>query len=106
MTTSEIQQLINSQAVLTTFANLNARWQDEHRYENFECYAEAMLNAAKKAVKTVGLALISGTKRPFGIKFYDIDEPSITYHLILKHKGANRCCLAIARSVRKFVIKK
>ena len=42
--------------------NLHFRWQDEHGYEDFDQYADAM----KASVEKQGATFVKASKRPFG----------------------------------------
>lgn len=63
-----LKQLVNSYLVLNAFANLKYRWLDEAGYEDFNEYAKIMQKSIEKEIGQ-GIKLISGTQRPFGIKF-------------------------------------
>ena len=75
-----ISKLVNTMAVLNTFANLKFRWEDEGRYEDFNEYANVMLNSVKKAINK-DVKLVKGTKRPFGIVF---EMEGVKFNLFLK----------------------
>jgi len=75
--------LVNSSKVLNTFINLKSRWEDEKSYENFDDYANVMIQAIKKETKK-DIKLIKGTKRPFGVSF---EIEGIKFNLFLKTTG-------------------
>jgi hypothetical protein len=84
-----LKELVNNENVLNTFVNLSFRWEDEQEYEDFNDYAEVM---GKSVAKNTGSEIsdVTGTKKPFGIKFNCEDKK---IHLYLKTKG-NSCWLA------------
>ena len=78
-----LTNLVNSSAVLNTFINLKFRWEDEGKYENFNDYAEVMIEAIKKETKK-DVKLVKGTKRPFGVSF---EMEGLKFNLFLKTNG-------------------
>ena len=48
-----LTNLVNSSKVLNTFINLKYRWEDEKMYENFNDYAEVMIQSIKKEIDNV-----------------------------------------------------
>jgi hypothetical protein len=55
------------EAIIKTFDNLEARWQDESEYEDFREYQQV----AKKAVQKQGFRFVSLKERPMQLKFKD-----------------------------------
>ena len=78
-----LTNLVNSSAVLNTLINLKFRWEDEGKYENFNDYAEVMIEAIKKETKK-DVKLVKGTKRPFGVSF---EMEGLKFNLFLKTNG-------------------
>lgn len=78
-----LTNLVNSNTVFNTFANLKFRWADECRYENFEDYASVMKKSIEKEIGKE-IELVKGTKRPFGIVFKLNGE---TFHLTINARG-------------------
>ena len=78
-----LTNLVNSSAVLNTLINLKFRWEDEGKYENFNDYAEVMIEAIKKETKK-DVKLVKGTKRPFGVSF---EMEGLKFNPFLKTNG-------------------
>ena len=78
-----LTNLVNSSKVLNTFINLKYRWEDEKMYENFNDYAEVMIQSIKEETKK-DVKLIKGTKRPFGVSF---EIEGLKFNLFLKTNG-------------------
>ena len=79
-----LTNLVNSSKVLNTFINLKYLWEDEKRYENFDDYANVMIQAIEKETKK-DIKLIKGAKRPFGGVSLEIER--LKFNLFLNANG-------------------
>lgn len=78
----ELQDIVNNDKLTLAMFNLYERWLDEHEYEDINDYAKVIKGVADK--EGITLHNVSGTKRPFGIKF---NFNGNQYHFYVKREG-------------------